>query len=485
MAYIDLFQVIIYLIFSIVLSYYFYNYKKISSEHKLFFLLYLFFLLPGRFVNSLGIDTIVKINFSSFIIFLALLPNFFEILSLEYRKYITSVKKILYFKNNKNIILLLILLIIIFTYKINSHSMYNVVNFRAAVNGFFYTINFLFFLLFILNNNFNNQLLKKNLHIFLLISSIVLSFEFLSYYNFKDISYVRFLYDLKNFNSIFLSSFLVTSILSNIFALYLMLQIKFIFNFRNISYCFLVLILSIICFYNFDSRASILSLITTGSLVILYKNFKFKKNIFLVMIVIFLSFFFLSTNQTVCKNLILNSIVKNIGNLNTTLTCSTESLLYRKVYFLREIEIILQNFPLGVGLGNESYFFKNLYQPSLFLYFYNQLNDKDNINISFIKTQEIYKNITTNQFVDHHGSGSQFTNIFTQFFAAFGVIGIYIFYKLLSFLNLNFRRIDKENIFSIMSIFVYFINGIFNSTTGFIFLIFVILYIENKSKSYE
>ena len=145
MAYIDLFQVIIYLIFSIVLSYYFFNYKKISSEHKLFFLLYLFFLLPGRFVNSLGIDTTAKINFSSFIIFLALLPNFFEILSLEYRKYITSVKKILYFKNNKNIILLLILLIIIFTYKINSHSMYNVVNFRAAVNGFFYTINFLFF----------------------------------------------------------------------------------------------------------------------------------------------------------------------------------------------------------------------------------------------------------------------------------------------------------------------------------------------------
>jgi len=174
--------------------------------------------------------------------------------------------------------------------------------------------------------------------------------------------------------------------------------------------------------------------------------------------------------------------------------CSKESLLYRKIYLMRELDVFVHFLPLGNGPGFVSSKFINSEVEDIFFptltSIENKMNsetNKKNHNKFFndkIYSSEIYGVIRGEYFLNHQITPTQEISVFSKLLAQYGILGLMvliIFFKKLKDV-FNFSKI------STYFLLIFFFNGLINSTTGLGFVIIICIYLvftnEDKNKKF-
>lgn len=282
------------------------------------------------------------------------------------------------------------------------------------------------------------------------------------------------IYDHKNdtFNSAFLSSYFITSFfvsISIVFNIY-----KFLNKRNYLTLIFIFILLSIII-QNNESRAIIVALIFSCIFLIL-NYLKYNKK--LTIILILLAFIPVKTiyDQEFCTLLEKKIIIKFAKNV-----CNTTSLKYRKVYFQRELDIALYNLPFGTGPGIGNYFMSSeKIQP----FFYSNFKNKDK-DYSLLE-REIYADILSDNHRKYNLTPPQPSNFFSSIIMSYGFLSIYVIYLLIFLIIKNYKKfLYKRNIHYSSALIIFFINSIFNSTSGLLIIMFILFKIILYSKNYE
>ena len=69
---------------------------------------------------------------------------------------------------------------------------------------------------------------------------------------------------------------------------------------------------------------------------------------------------------------------------------------------------------------------------------------------------------------------------------SYGFLSIYVIYLLIFFNNKNYKKfLYKRNIHYSSALIIFFINSIFNSTSGLLIIMFILFKIILYSKNYE
>ena len=260
------------------------------------------------------------------------------------------------------------------------------------------------------------------------------------------------------FNSIFFSSFFVKSLFSGIAILFFLNDLIIKKKFFNII---LFIFLSLIILINIESRAIILSL-SISVLTLIFINFK--KNLTIKFTIIFLFLFLakLIFNFDQCT-LVETNVYKTLNKINikSKNLCDYESSYYRYGLLKREIDVILSNLPFGVG-------------PGVGKFYYNHKTTENYLyptNKSSFKIREVYADILDIHFEDHHLLPPQASNIFTHLLMSYGINIFLILFLLFNFILFKYKiQTSKISNINTIAIFFVFLNFIFNSTSGLIFL---------------
>lgn len=419
---------------------------NLKKEKIIFLLLLVYFLLPGRF-NTLQI---YDIYFYKLYIFLFLLPLFLKELILFFENF----KKNDYL--NYSLILIFIPITYIFLYK--NKEIQSLEYNQHFTNYTLDLINSIIFIIYFFNNiKMDLKKLNKYVKNFFNISSIILSVEFIFFLLFKiyDIQF----YDKSGaFNSVFFSSFFVTSLFAGIAILF------FIYNFISLKKFWtiiFILFLSLIILVNIESRAIILNL-TISSLILVF--LLLKKNLIIRFSIIFL-FLFLAKmvlNFDQCTYFESN-IFKLLNNYNikSKNLCDYESSYYRVGLLQREIDVTFTNLPFGVGPGVGKFYYNNI-DTQNYLYPVSALK---------FKTREVYADILDVHFENTQILPPQPSNLFTDLFMSYGINIILILVFFFKNISSVYGICNKNNL-NIYGLCVLFLilNFIFNSTSGLLML---------------
>ena len=421
--------------------------NKISKEKIIFALLLVYFFLPGRFSTL----SIYDIYFNKVYIFIFLLPLF--------------IKEIIFFNSkssnkNKNYIILLIFIPIgyLFLFFLKSSEIFNYGYSLHFKNYFLDLVNSILFIIYLFNNE-KVDLNKLSYYIkkFFYVAIFFLGIEFLVFIVFK-IQNINFYDKSGAFNSIFFSSFFVTSLFAGIAILFSLFRLFKYKKLRNIPILFLLTSIIII---NIESRAIILSLIISSlSLIFII----FKKNIFVRFSIIFLSLFIakISINFDQCTYLESNFFkLMNKYDIKSKNLCDYESSYYRFGLLQREVDVILTNLPFGVGPGVGKFYYNDI-ETSNFLYSEKKLG---------YKFREVYADILSVHFVNSQIYPPQPSNMLTDMLMSYGIniiLLIIIIYIIIS-KRYGLSKKKYSNVYSMCLLFII-LNFVFNSTSGLFML---------------
>ena len=440
---------------------------KFEKEKIIFLLLLIYFFLPGRFYSLNFYD----IYFHKIYIFLFLFPLFLKELFL----FFDGAKN-----KNKRKNYLIFLFLIPFVYlifqnlDINDLNTLNLEYKRHYKNYLLDFFNSIMFIIFFMNTR-RIDLIKLYQYVkkFIYIASYILIAELIFFFIFEK--YISQLYDKSGvFNSIFFSSFFVTSLFSGIAILFFINDLIIKKKFFNII---LLIFLSLIILINIESRAIILSL-SISVLTLFFINFK--KNLIIKFTIIFLFLFLakLTFNFDQCT-LVETNIYKILNKINikSKNLCDYESSYYRYGLLKREIDVILSNLPFGVGPGVGKFYY----------------NDKTTENYlypttkSSYKIREVYADILDVHFENSQLLPPQASNILSHLLMSYGINIFLILFLLFNFISFNYKiQLSKILNINTVAILFVFLNYIFNSTSGLIFLqiVMTLLALTYKEKIY-
>jgi hypothetical protein len=444
------------------------NFKKINNENLILFYIFLYLILPGRFkFISIG-----NISFSNFYLILYLSPLLLFSLSKQINFFLLSKKK-----NINNFIYRnysLAIYIIIFIYSVITYLNYKFENnynlIPRIVNDYLDLIIILIFILCFFKK-INYKKLALNFDKIIIFFSSIYLIEGLLYFFRLDL--IKDYYDLNTFNSFFLNNYITTSIFSSFLIIF---YIDKIIKKKNIIINIIFILTNFyIVFYNIESRTSVISLIICLIIFLLYnflkKNLYFLKISILILFIPTIYFYLILTDDLICH--------KTYYKI-----CSKESMLYRKIYLIRELDVFVHYLPLGVGPGIVSSKFhhsdiKDIFYPILTL----NENRSDNNIIKkshnkffndYIYTKEIYSGIKSDYFMNHQIMPTQEVSLFSKLFVQYGILP-------LMFLIIFLKKIKNLFIFSKISTYfllIFFFNGLMNSTAGLGLIIITCIYLN-------